>query len=38
VAEIKGRMSQTPTTLQLIGLVFGIFAAAVALLRLTDHQ
>jgi hypothetical protein len=34
VAEMKGRLSQTPTTVQLIGLVFGIFAASLALLKI----
>jgi len=30
VAEIKGRLSQMPTTVQLTGLAFGIFAALLA--------
>jgi hypothetical protein len=38
VAEMKGRLSQSPTMVQLIGLVFGIFAASFALLKLTGHQ
>lgn len=33
VAEIKGRVSQLPTVWQLVGLVIGIFGAALALLR-----
>ena len=37
VAEIKGRLSQTPTTIQLISLVFGIMAAAFAVLKFTGH-
>jgi hypothetical protein len=38
VAEMKGRLSQSPTMVQLIGLVFGIFAASFALLKWTGHQ
>ena len=38
VAEIKGRLSQMPNTVQLIGLIFGIFAASFALLKLTGHS
>jgi hypothetical protein len=37
VAEIKGLLSQTPTTIQLISLVFGIMAAAFAVLKFTGH-
>ena len=37
VAEIKGRLSQTPTTIQLISLVFGILAASFAILKFTGH-
>jgi hypothetical protein len=33
VHEIKGRVSQLPTFVQVIGLVFAIFGAAFALLR-----
>ncbi len=32
MAEIKGRLSQMPTTVQLVTLVFSIFGAAIALL------
>ena len=38
VAEMKGRLSQMPTTVQLIGLIFAIFGAAFALLKFTGHQ
>jgi len=38
VAEMKGRLSQIPNMVQLIGLIFGIFAAAFALLKLTGHS
>lgn len=38
VAEIKGRLSQTPTTVQPISLVFGIIAAAFAVLKFTGHS
>jgi hypothetical protein len=38
VAEIKGRLSQTPTTVQLISLDFGIMAAAFAVLKFTGHS
>ena len=37
VAEIKGKLSQMPNTVQLIGLIFGIFAASLALLKFTGH-
>ncbi len=36
VAEMKGRLSGMPTTWQLVGLVFAIFAAAFALLKLAN--
>src|SRR3954452_17438066 len=38
VAEIEGRLSQTPTTVQLISPVFGIMAAAFAGLKFTGHS
>ncbi|MBP7066469.1 hypothetical protein [Ferrovibrio sp.] len=33
IAEIKGRVSAMPTTWQLIGLVIGVFAAALAFVK-----
>jgi hypothetical protein len=37
LAEIKGRLSQTPTTIQLISLVLGLMATAFAVLKFTGH-
>jgi hypothetical protein len=36
VAEMKGRLSGMPTTWHLVGLVFAIFAAAFALIKLAN--